>query len=73
MDHEKRKLRQEKRDLKRAGQKRVRQTLKRALARDPDEAPFIEVDFGRYRSDELNGLDCDATRRRSEPETEPGP
>ena len=70
MDREKRKLRQEKRELKRAGQKRVRQTLKRTLAENPDEAPFTQVDFGRYRSAERNGLDRDATRRRSEPETD---
>jgi hypothetical protein len=53
-----------KRALKRAGNKRRRQHLKRELADNPEEAPFSEFDFGRDRSATLNGLDQDATRRR---------
>src|SRR5689334_8374971 len=63
MDKPKRQLREEKREIKQAGNKRRRQHLKRELAENPEEAPYTEVDFGRYRSAELNGMDRDAKRR----------
>jgi hypothetical protein len=66
MDREKRQLREEKRAIKQAGNKRRRQQLKRDLAERPEEAHRSEEDFGRYRSDRLNGLDRDATRSRPE-------
>ncbi len=66
MDQDKRKYRKLKRDLKRAGNKRRRQHFKRDLTEHPDEAPFSEFEFGRDSSAGLNGLDHDATRRRSE-------
>ena len=55
-----------KRALKRAGNKRRRQHLKRELADNPEEAPFSEFDFGRDSSRFLNGSDRDAARRRDE-------
>jgi hypothetical protein len=58
-------LRKLKRDIKRAGGKRRRQHLKRQLAEDPEEAPFAEFDFGNDSSTGFNGMDQDATRRRS--------
>ena len=61
---EKRQYRKLKRDVKRAGNKRRRQYLKRDLAENPEEAPFSEFDFGSDSSAGLNGLDRDATRRR---------
>jgi hypothetical protein len=61
---EKRRLRQLKRNLKRAGNKRRRQHLKRELRERPEDAPYMEFDFGRDRSAGLNGLDRDATRRK---------
>jgi len=64
MKQDKRPLRELKREIKRAGNKRRRQLLKRNLAEAAEEAPFVEIDFGRYRSADLNGLDSDATRRR---------
>jgi hypothetical protein len=64
MDREKRQLRKLKRDLKRAGNKRRRQQLKRELIEHPEDAPFSTVDVGRHRSADFNGLDQDATRRR---------
>jgi hypothetical protein len=65
MKHDdKRLLRQLKRDLKRAGNKRRRQHLKRELTENPEEAPYTDFDFGRTSSATLNGLDQDATRRR---------
>jgi hypothetical protein len=63
---EKRQYRKLKRDVKRAGNKRRRQHLKRDLADNPEEAPYSEFDFGSDSSAGLNGLDNDATRRRKE-------
>jgi hypothetical protein len=64
MDQQKRELRKLKRDMKRAGNKRRRQYLKRQLADAPEEAAHAEFDFGRASSAAYNGLDRDATRRR---------
>jgi hypothetical protein len=65
---DKRTYRKLKRDVKRAGNKRRRQHLKRELADNPEEAPYSEFDFGSDSSAGLNGLDNDATRRRPRPE-----
>ncbi len=71
MDKDKRQLRKLKRVVKKAGGKKRRQQLKRDLADHPDEAQWSESTFGNARSQTLNGLDQDATRRRSKrPETE---
>ena len=66
MDREptKRELRQQKREIKRAGSQRRRRQLKQALRENPEEAPYTEFDFGRYESARFNGMDHDATRRR---------
>ena len=64
MDPEKRQLRKLKRDIKRAGNKRRRQHLKRDLTENPEEAPYSEFDFGSNTSATLNGMDRDATRRK---------
>lgn len=64
MDPQKRQLRKLKRDVKRAGNKRRRQHLKRHLHDNPEEAPHDGYDFGRNTSHTLNGLDHDATRKR---------
>jgi len=66
MDQDKRRYRKLKRDVKRAGNKRRRAHLKRELADNPEDAQYTEFDFGRSTSATLNGLDQDATRRRSE-------
>ena len=66
MDQEKRQLRKLKRDVKRAGNKRRRQFLKRQLAENPEEALHGEFDFGRDSSAGFNGMDRDATRRKEE-------
>ena len=63
MDQEKRELRELKRVIKRAGNKRRRRQYKRDVVEHPEEAASREADFGRYRSAELNGIDNDATRR----------
>ena len=64
MDQDKRRYRKLKRDVKRAGNKRRRQHLKRDLVDNPEEAPFTEFDFGRTSSETMNGMDRDATRRQ---------
>jgi hypothetical protein len=73
MDPQKRELRKLKRDVKRAGNKRRRQYLKRDLRENPEDAPHSEYDFGRNSSETLNGLDQDATRRRKPHEEEDKP
>ncbi|WP_422930553.1 hypothetical protein [Singulisphaera sp. PoT] len=65
MEPTKKELRQQKREIKRAGSKRRRRQLKQQLAEHPDEAPDAEFDFGRYESATMNGLDRDNTRRGS--------
>jgi hypothetical protein len=64
MDPDKRKLRQLKKAIKRSGNKSRRQSLKRELAENPEEAHRSEYDFGRDSSTGLNAMDSDATRRR---------
>ncbi len=68
MEPTKRELRQEKREIKRAGSKRRRRQLKQQLAEHPEDAAHAEFDFGRYESSPLNGMDHDATRRSSKSE-----
>jgi hypothetical protein len=70
MDQDKRQWRKLKCDIKRTGNKRRRQHLKRELVENPEGAPFTEFDFGRDSSASLNGMDQDATRRRKGTEEE---
>jgi hypothetical protein len=68
MGPDKRRYRQLKRDIKRAGNRARRRHLKRELAESPEEAAHTDFDFGRNSSASLNGNDRDATRRRDEEE-----
>ena len=72
MDPDKRRLRELKRAVKRAGNKSRRQHLKRQLTDQPDEAAHAEHDFGSHSSAGLNGNDRDATRRRDADAEEEG-
>jgi hypothetical protein len=63
-DPDKRMLRDLKRKLKRRGNKHRRAELKRDLAENPDEAAHAEEDLGKHRSDALNKLDNDSTRKK---------
>jgi hypothetical protein len=63
VDQQKRQLRKLKRELKRAGSRHRRRDLKRELVENPDDAHRSEESFGRNRSEGLNGLDDDPTRR----------
>lgn len=64
VDPDKRKMREVKRAVKKRGNKHRRQELKKTLAENPDEAAHAEENLGRFRSDALNGLDRDSTRRK---------
>jgi hypothetical protein len=66
---DKRRQRQLKREIKKAGNKRRRRQLKQDLERNPEEAHWSEADFGRDSSVGLNGLDRDMTRRPRDPDT----
>jgi hypothetical protein len=65
-DPDKRMLRKLKQTLKRRGSKHRRAELKKNLADNPEDAAHAEEDLGRHRSDGLNGLDRDSTRKREE-------
>jgi hypothetical protein len=67
-DPDKRLMRDLKRALKKRGNKHRRQQLKRNLAENPEEAAENEEDLGKHRSDRLNGLDNDSTRKKKEDE-----
>ncbi|MCZ2342391.1 MAG: hypothetical protein LC104_11430 [Bacteroidales bacterium] len=66
-DPDKRRLRELKRVLKKAGSKHRRRELKRDLAENPEEAAYSEENLGRSRSDTLNGLDRDSHRKKAKP------
>ena len=66
MDQDKRKYRQLKRDLKRAGNRKRRRYLQRELLEKPEDAGRSDFDFGRHGTAGLNGNDRDATRRRAD-------
>ena len=68
MNDEKRRHRQMKRDIKKAGTRSTRRQLKRQLSEDPTHAHEGEVEYGRNSSASLNGNDSDGTRRRDEEE-----
>ena len=67
---DKRAIRNLKREIKKAGNRKRRQHLKRALNENPEEAAHVEFEFGRDSSATLNGNDADATRRRHQEEEE---
>lgn len=65
-DPDKRKMRKLKQAIKRRGSKHRRSDAKRTLVENPDEAAHAEDNLGRYRSDTMNGMDQDSTRKRDE-------
>lgn len=66
VDPDKRKMREVKRAVKKRGNKHRRQDLKKTLAENPEEAAHAEENLGRFRSDALNGMDRDSTRRKKD-------
>jgi hypothetical protein len=70
MDQDKRFYRKLKRDVKRAGTRKMRRRLQRELTDNPEEAAHPDIDYGRNNSASLNGNDRDATRRRHAKEEE---
>ncbi len=65
-DDRKRELRELKRAIKKAGNRKRRQTLKRDLRDNPEEAAHTEFEFGRDSSTGLNGIDRKARRDEEE-------
>ena len=65
-NEDKRRLRQLKRAIKQAGNKKRRGKLKRELRDNPEEAHWSEESVGRSSSQFLNAIDKDATRRRKD-------
>ena len=63
-DPDKRRMRDLKRAIKKRGNKRRRQELKRNLSDNPEEASEAKEDLGKHRSDTLNRLDNDSTRKK---------
>jgi len=51
-----------KRKIKKIGNKRRRKAEKKALQENPDEAHWLEYDYGQNSSEWLNGMDEDKTR-----------
>lgn len=64
MDRQKRELREQKREIKKKGNKHRRQRLKRDLRERPEEAHLSVPSVGRHRSADLNGIDRDLQRKR---------
>ena len=58
-------IRELKRVLKKRGNKHRRQQLKRNLADNPEDAANDVEQLGRHRSEALNGLDQDGTRKQN--------
>jgi hypothetical protein len=63
MDDDKRQLRQLKREVKKAGNRKRRRLLQRDLERNPEDAAYTDIDLGNDTSEPLNGIDRDSTRR----------
>ncbi len=63
MDREKKALRKEKRQVKRAGNKSRRRKFERDLRENPEQAHESEYRFGKKGSKRYNGLDRDPTRQ----------
>jgi hypothetical protein len=70
MNDDKRRQRQLKRAIKKAGNRTRRQQLKRTLTENPAEAHFEEESVGRHSTEPLNGQDHDSTRKREDDEKE---
>lgn len=64
VDPDKQKLREQKRAVKKRGNKHRRQQFARDLRENPEEALHSEEKFGRHSFANYNGLDNDATRRK---------
>jgi hypothetical protein len=68
MNQDKRQHREMKRSVKKAGNRKVRRDVQRTLRDTPEDAAFLEANYGRYTSEPLNGIDRDATRKRRDSE-----
>ncbi len=55
-NNDKRELREEKRIIKRAGNKLMRRAAKQAILESPEIAHELEIDYGKLASSVYNGL-----------------
>ena len=69
-DPDKHKIRKLKRSVKKRGNKHRRAQLKKSLGENPEGAAEVSEDLGRSRSDTLNGMDQDSTRKRADSGTD---
>jgi hypothetical protein len=71
MNDDKRRQRKLKRDVKKAGNRKLRNYLKRQLVENPEEAAHAadDFDYGNNSSSTLNGQDRDQTRLVEDKET----
>ena len=69
-DPDKHKTRKLKRSVKKRGNKHRRAKLKKSLGENPEDAAEVSEDLGRSRSDTLNGMDQDSTRKRADSGTD---
>ena len=69
-DPDKHKTRKLKRSVKKRGNKHRRAQLKKSLGENPEGAAEVSEDLGRSRSDTLNGMDQDSTRKRADSGTD---
>lgn len=59
-------LREEKRQIKKDGNRSRRRHLQRQLLNDPDNAHNDEYDFDHNSSTHLNGMDSDSKRKKED-------
>lgn len=55
--HDKKRMRAIKREVKRAGNKKVRAKMKRDLAENPEDTHFFHPEYGELESRKYNGID----------------
>jgi hypothetical protein len=62
MELDRREFRELKRIVKRKGNQHARRSIKRAIAEDPIAAVDVAMDYGRFRTEPLNGADRDPSK-----------
>lgn len=66
MENEKKQFRELKREMKRVGKRKMRSYLKKQLAENPDDAPFAELDYGKWSTEGMNGKFPDSKRKKDD-------
>lgn len=66
MSDDKRRIRKTKKDYKRLGNKHNRRKMKRQLETNPEEADVKDHDLGKWKTEPMNGVDYDSTRKNKD-------